>query len=114
MKGDRTTVIPPEQVIHLKYWTPNYMAGSFLYGVSPIQAGRRVITKSNSSYDASVASFQNMGANGMITAGDGSKDTIPLTEEQADMIEKRLSRKTGPKNAGKPLITSANLKWQQM
>jgi HK97 family phage portal protein len=114
MRGDRTTIIPVEEVIHLKYWTPNYISGSFLYGVSPIQAGRRVITKSNSSYDASVASFQNMGANGMISAADTSKDAAPFTEEQAEMIEKRLSRKTGPRNAGKPLITSANLKWQQM
>jgi HK97 family phage portal protein len=113
IKGDRSTVVPAEQVIHLKYWTPNYMNGSFLYGVSPIQAGRRVVTRSNSSYDASVAAFQNMGANGIISAGDGSTEE-PFTEEQAEMISQRYKRITGPKNAGKPIITAANIKWQQM
>jgi HK97 family phage portal protein len=113
MKGDRSVHIPPEEVIHLKYWTPEYYNGSFLYGLSPIRAGRRVVTKSNSSYDAMVSSFQNMGAVGMITAGDGSTEQA-LTEEQAEMIERRLAQKTGAKNRGKPLITSANLKWQQM
>ncbi len=114
LRGDRTVVIPTEQVIHLKYWTPNYINGQFLYGISPIQAGRRVVTKSNASYDSSVSSFQNMGAMGFISAGDGSKDTDPLTEEQAEMIEKRLAKKTGPNNRGKMLVTSANIKWQQM
>lgn len=103
-------LIPTEQIIHLKYWTPEYLNGSFLFGLSPIRAGRRVVTKSNASYDASVSSFQNMGAFGMIT----NKGEVALTEEQADMIEKRYAKKTGPKNWGKPLITSAELQWQQM
>lgn len=114
LQGDRSTIIPPEQVIHLKYWTPNSDNGLFLYGVSPIQAGRRVITKSNSSFDASVASYQNMGAYGMITGEKNSGDQS-LTEEQAEEIKLRYRREyQGPKNAGKPLITSAALKWQQM
>jgi HK97 family phage portal protein len=114
MVGDRLTVLKPEQVIHLKYWTPNYASGQFLYGVSPIQAGRRVVTKNNASFDSMVASFQNMGANGIIS-GDSSNPEQALTEEQAEMIEQRYKRKySGPKNAGKPIITSAALKWQQM
>ena len=85
IKGDRQIVIPAEKVIHLKYWTPQYTTGQFLYGVSPIQAGRRVVTKSNSSYDASVAMFQNMGATGFIS-GDNKVDEGGLTEEQAEEL----------------------------
>lgn len=114
LKGDPSVKIAPEEVIHMKYWTPNWAAGEILYGVSPLQAGRRVVTKSNASYDSSVSSFQNMGAYGFLSAGDGSKDTEGLTEEQAVMIEERLAKKTGPKNRGKMLVTSASLKWQQM
>jgi HK97 family phage portal protein len=110
MKGDRTVVLKPEEVIHLKYWTPNYSQGTFLYGISPIQAARRVVTKSNSSFDAMVASFQNMGAIGILSP-DGSS-TEQLTEEQQEFIEQRFKRKTGAKNAGSPLISSIPLKWQ--
>jgi HK97 family phage portal protein len=113
MRGYSDVKIPKDQIIHVKNWTPNYINGQFLYGVSPIQAARRVITRSNSSYDASVASFQNMGAYGMIT-GDAKTDDQSLTPEQLEEIKKRYKKLTGPKNAGQPLITSAALKWQQM
>jgi HK97 family phage portal protein len=113
MRGYSDVKIPPEQIIHVKNWTPSYVNGQFLYGVSPIQAARRVITRSNSSYDASVASFQNMGAYGMIT-GDAKSDEQSLTPEQLEEIKRQYKKKTGPKNAGQSLITSAGLKWQQM
>lgn len=114
MAGDRKIVIPPEQMIHLKYWTPEYAGGTFLYGLSPIRAGRRVVTKSNASYDTMVAAFQNQGAQGIIS-GEANSGDQNLTPEQAEMIKQRYAREySGPKNKGKPIITSAALKWQQM
>jgi HK97 family phage portal protein len=104
-------VIPPEQMIHLKYWTPEYFNGQNLIGLSPIRASMRLVTKSNASFDSSVGAFQNQGAFGIISA---EKET-DLTEEQADMIERRLMKKVGgPNNRGKNIVTSATLKWQQM
>jgi HK97 family phage portal protein len=114
VKGDRSLVFPAESVIHLKYWTPNYINGQFLYGISPLQAARRVVTRSNSSYDASVAAFQNMGASGILSPDTTVGATEPLTEEQQVDAEKRFARKTGPKNAGKPFISSIPMKWQQV
>jgi HK97 family phage portal protein len=112
IKGDRSVVLDPREVIHLKYWSPNYSQGTWLYGVSPIQAARRVVTKSNSSYDASVGSFQNMGAQGILTP-EPTVGQAELTEEQQEMLEQRFKKKTGPKNAGRPLISGIPLKWQQ-
>lgn len=103
--------VPPEEILHLKYWTPEYFNGQNLIGLSPIRASMRLVTKSNASFDSSVGAFQNQGAFGIISA---EKDT-DLTEEQADMIERRLQRKVGgPANRGKNIVTSASLKWQQM
>lgn len=104
-------LIPSEQMIHLKYWTPEYFNGQNLIGLSPIRASMRLVTKSNASFDSSVGAFQNQGAFGIISA---EKET-DLTEEQADMIERRLMKKVGgPNNRGKNIVTSASLKWQQM
>lgn len=111
VKGNRGLKIPAEQVMHLKYWTPNYTQGQFLYGISPIQAGRRVITKSNSSFDAMVSNFQHMGPPGILSPENNMED---FTEEQQEMLERRLERKTGAKNAGRPLITSTPVRWQQV
>jgi HK97 family phage portal protein len=103
--------IPANEIIHLKYWTPEYFNGQNLIGLSPLRASLRLITKSNSSFDSSVGALQNQGAFGIISA---EKDT-DLTEEQADMIESRLREKVGgPANRGKNIVTSATLKWQQM
>jgi len=105
------TILPYEQVIHLKYWTPEYFNGQNLVGLSPLRASLRLVTKSNASFDSSVGALQNQGAFGIISA---EKDTA-LTDEQADMIESRLREKVGgPANRGKNIVTSATLKWQQM
>lgn len=111
---DKSIVIPPEEVIHLKYWTPEYVNMSNLWGLSPIRAARRVVSKSNASYDAGTASMQNMGALGFIKQNVSASNPSPLTEEQAQAIEDILAKKTGPKNRGKALVTSADLSWQQI
>jgi len=108
---DSNEIISPESMIHLKYWTPEYFNGQNLVGLSPLRASLRLVTKSNSSFDSSVGALQNQGAFGIISA---TKDT-QLTEEQADMIERKLMKKVGgPDNRGKNIVTSADLKWQQM
>lgn len=114
LRGDRNIIIPTKNVIHQKYWTPNWQTGQFLYGVSPLQAGRRVITRSNASYDATVASFQNMGAMGIISPDPAGGQYEPFTAEQQEDIETTIQKKTGPKRAGKPLVTSVPIRWQQM
>ena len=109
----RDIVIPPEQMIHLKYWTPDYYSGSMLYGQSPIRAGRRVVSRSNASYDASTSAFQNMGVIGLLSANNSTAGP-GLTKEQLDRIEEKLRTKASSKSDNKWMATSADLKWQQM
>jgi len=115
MIGDREIKIPAERMIHLKYWTPEYAGGRFLYGLSPIRAGRRVVSKSNAAFDSWVASFQNFGVRGILTPDPAfsNRAVDDLTEEQQRDIESRFAKKTGPRNAGKPLVSGIPLKWQQ-
>jgi len=110
---DRSVIIPPEQMIHLKYWTPEYYSGSMLYGQSPIRAGRRVVSRSNASYDASTSAFQNMGVIGLLSANNSTAGP-GLTKEQLDRIEEKLRTKASSKSDNKWMATSADLKWQQM
>lgn len=109
LTSDKT--IPPEQMIHMKYWTPEYYQGAFLYGLSPIRAAHRLLTKSNASYDSWTSSFQNMGAVGIVSPETGTED---ITEEQQEMLEQRWRKKTGSKNRGVPVFSSTPLKWQQI
>lgn len=108
---DSNDAIPPEQIIHLKYWTPEYFNGQNLIGLSPIRAARRLVTKSNASFDSMTASLQNQGIIGVLTPKEGTEE---LTEEQQDMLERRFARKTGSKNSGRTLISNTPLTWQQI
>lgn len=110
---DRDIVIPPEQMIHLKYWTPDYVSATMLYGQSPIRAGRRVVTRSNASYDASTSAFQNNGVLGILSANNSTAGP-GLTGDQLDRIEEKLRLKSSSKSQNKWMATSADLKWQQM
>lgn len=110
---DKSVTLKPEEVIHLKYWTPDYLSGSFLYGMSPIRAGRKVVSKSDASYDAATSAMQNSGMMGFIS-GNEEQTGIGLTEEQAIALQERLRVYTKAENKGKIPVTSYNLKWQQM
>lgn len=112
-KVDQSIEIPAEEIIHLKYWTPEYLHGAMLHGVSPIRAGRRALTKSNANYDAGTAAMQNSGMMGFIS-GKMLESGFGLTEDQAIALQERMNEYTNAKNRGKIPVTSAELKWNQM
>jgi len=114
--GDPTKKIPKEYVMHSKRWNPLPYSMGGLYGLSPLQAGSRLIQRSNDSITASVKSLQNMGAVGMLSryVGD-AQDGSSLTPDQAKQIEHKYYQKFGgANNRGKIMVTGAAVKWQQM
>jgi len=112
-KGDPSKRIPKEQVMHSKHWNPLPLNQGGLYGLSPITAASKLVTRSNDALTASVKSLQNMGAIGMLSKA--FSEDKSLTPEQAEMVERTYRQKYGgPTNAGKIMVTGAGLKWQQM
>jgi HK97 family phage portal protein len=107
--------IPKEIIMHSKFWNPlPYQLGG-LHGMSPLQSAMRVVTRNNDSLTASVKSLQNMGAIGMLSRYVGTPGEKGLTQEQAELIEKKYYQKYGgARNAGKIMVTGAAVKWQQM
>lgn len=108
--GRSSDDIPVENVMHLKYWNPDYShTGSHLYGMSPLKAARRSIRSSNDGSQALSKAFTNMGAAGMVYPDD--KDVELNPKQQAD-IEKFFSKQgSGPDNYKRALIMSAKMGW---
>ncbi|HQK52854.1 MAG TPA: phage portal protein [Sedimentibacter sp.] len=106
--NNRDIIFSADEIIHLKYWTPD--SESQLYGLSPIRAARRVVTRSNASYDMSTNSLQNNGVLGIIS----SEGESTLTKEQADSIEEKLRQKSSATSRNRWVATGARIKWQQM
>lgn len=98
-----------ESVLHLKYWNPDYSAvGSHLYGMSPIQAARQVVTQSNNNFEAMSKALQNMGAEGMLS----HEADHDLTDTQIDALQKDLQqRSSGTDNYKKILVSTAKWRW---
>lgn len=104
--------LPADKVMHSKYWNPDYSTeGSHLYGQSPLKAANRVLQQSNDSLTASVKLFQNTGAVGILY--DNSDDGMS-PEQALELQRKWQTENSGPNNAGKVIVTSAKIGWQQL
>jgi len=106
-------VFKADNVIHSKYAQYEYNNGSELYGMSPIQAGWKLIQKSNENIEAAKKSFENLGAAGLLHEKH-SDQVSPLigsmTKEQLAQFNKDLDKKIkGAHNRGRIFVTSADL-----
>lgn len=110
--GTEAYELPAPDVMHLKYFNPDYSsAGSHLYGMSPLQSARRVVTRSNEAYTANAKMLKNMSPPGILMLDDPD---VEMTEEQTSQLEMQWSQKIGSERAGKVLVTGARMKWQQL
>jgi HK97 family phage portal protein len=103
----------PWQIAHCKYFNPStqYEQSKMLYGLSPLVAARGVINQADASDFAQGMLYKNMGPRGILA---GDKDNN-LTDEQAVQIRDRFKQNyMGLENAGEIIVTSANLRWQEI
>ena len=111
--GDLLYEFPVEDVLHDKMPNYNYGWGGELYGQSPIQAAVKTVSKSNESYNASLKSFQNMGAVGIISSDETQSGQF--TEEQARQLDGAWKKNyAGSSNSGKMAFTGARIKYTQL
>lgn len=106
-------MLETKEVIHLKYWNPNYTAsGAELYGLSPLRAGYKTVARSDSAKDNSVAQFQQGGpswilANKNITA---DQNSISLVGQVKKKYEQEYA---GPDNAGKGMFMAGDIQYER-
>lgn len=102
-----------KEVIHIKYFNPDYQpSGSHLYGMPPLRAGAKTLTRSNSAVDSSTAQFQHGGPAGMIY----NKSIQPDDQSniQVGALKKRWESETwGNMNRGKILFSAGDLGYLQ-
>ena len=108
-KGGTKVPIPKEQICHLKTWSPDYSsAGSHLYGVSPIRAGRNKIKASNDGATTMIKMLENMGMFGMFVLKNSGD--VEFGEDQARILERLFAKKQ--KSKGATMFTGGDFEWQ--
>jgi phage portal protein BeeE len=101
-----------EEVIFSRYWNPDYdTSGLHLRGLSPLKAGSKLTTLSNSGLTRSVAMIDAAGAAGVLH----EKPTLGVegwTKEQAGDIKKEIhSEILGTENSNSVGVLSGDLGW---
>ena len=87
-----------EQILHDKYKNPNWnIVGAQLYGLSPLQAAAKILTRSNAGKQAAVSNYQNGGPKGILFVADDRYDPQHSVQEAQD-LKKTLARNQGSIN----------------
>lgn len=97
--------IPVEDVIHVKYFNPNYsLSGNELRGLSPLAVLRKRLTRMESNLDNSVSQMQNGGVPGIVyEKGEG---TAEVSGRRKDNFYRYLNNKN---NKGAPYFSTGDL-----
>lgn len=109
-------VIPVRKMIHMKTFNPVYSLNGmqWLYGMSPMQAGRSALGQFDASETAQGTLLKNMGPGGIISGAVGT-GVVDITEPQAVAIQdKFIQRHTGILHGGGLVVTPAQLTYQQI
>lgn len=105
--------IPVEDVIHIKYFNPVYLQdASFLYGLSPLQAGYKTMARSTSAVESSTAQYQHGGPAGMMY--NESIEPGDVNDQMVGALKKKWEAETwGDKNRGKVMFSAGKIGYVQ-
>jgi len=103
--GSDITLLPPEQVVHFRFFDP----GNDNYGMSPLQAIARTVDTDNEAINWNKASLQNRAT----PAGALFVKGTPTEEQIKALRETLASHSEGPVNARKTMVLGADLDWKQ-
>lgn len=95
---------------HLKARQFEYGHGNELYGMSPLKAGIKTLTASNSGLNSMVARFQNQGVDGILglKAPDAGEEAVRAVKTQFH------EDYTGELRNGTFLVTNSDIAWQRI
>lgn len=103
-----------EEILHDKYFNPQWNAsGMQLYGMSPLQAAAKVLTRNNEAKTASVSNLTNGGPAGVLYVDDQRLNSDVLNA-QVVALKNKLMEYTGSKNKNKVATSGYKVGWQSL
>lgn len=101
--------IQAENMMHLKNWNPDFdYDGRQLYGVSPLQAGARILALDNTGIETSEINFANSGVRGIIHQAVHKEGMANgMTPEQAQQLKNKVDSWSKKEKSGSIAATNA-------
>jgi HK97 family phage portal protein len=110
----RDVLIPKEEIMHMKLFNPLWDGnGSQLFGMSPLYAGRFLLSLSNAGFENLWENSDTRGLRGFFSPERFEQGINGLTETQAKQLKDTFNLMH--RNGGDPFhVTSVPLKWQKV
>jgi phage portal protein BeeE len=103
-----------EEILHEKYWNPNWnVNGMQLYGVAPLKAALKILSRDNSSLTSSASRFDNGGISGILYMKNqvGSVDGNMVLPEVQELKKTMVTEWQGSRNTGKMGLSGYEMGW---
>lgn len=92
------------EVYHSKMFDPAWNDKKSMYGMSPLRAAARIVSKQNESEITQLKQFQNQGAPYVMFRKGSSQPQMRMTETQQSDIIKQVKKASNSDNRGLPLV----------
>lgn len=104
------------EFVHINQATSNVKADNVFWGESRMQSIIAAIQNIRAAYEARNVLIENRGALGILTnnSTDGIGSTLPLDPKEKERLQDEWKKYGVQKNQFQAIITSLNLKWQQI
>lgn len=100
------------EIMHDKFANLDYDGvGAQLYGQSPLHAGSKLLTKSNSQKQYEVSILQNGGHFGVMSMKEQAGATYEELLTQSDLLRQKMRSVKGPENGGSIFITPTDVQF---
>ena len=110
MQVNTVTTFDKTEIMHDSFANLDYDGiGSQLYGQSPLMAGSKLLTKSNSQKQYEVSILQNGGHFGVISMKEQNGASYEEMLTQSDLLRQKLRSVKGPENGGSIFITPTDV-----
>lgn len=104
-----------EEIMHLKFWNPQYdIHGTGLYGMAPLKAASKTLTRNNAAKKAGAVQFENNGSAGIAFVDD---PIVPASgrESQINTVKRSWNKEhTGADNYNKVAFSGYKMGYVQV
>lgn len=104
LEGSAQPIFDPDEVYHSKMFDPAWYKRQSLYGLSPLRAAARIVSKQNESEITQLKQFENQGAPYALYRDSTGNAMDRLTDKQRGDITKQIKKHGKGENRGLPLV----------
>ena len=104
IEGSQNPIFEVDEVYHSKLFNPNWHREESLYGMSPLRAAAKIVSKQNENETTQLKQFQNQGAPYIMYRDTTGNPMDRMTDVQREGLIKEVKKSSSASRRGLPLV----------